>query len=131
VAKALSLLSYTDNNKKRLFSKLVMAGFSSEAASYAVKDCVMHGYVNEERQIEHLIIRYHRELNGPARIFSKLSARGYDSKQIRKVLAQLTESGDVDFGSAKETLISKKLGSGASAEEIKKLLYKHGYSHHD
>ena len=131
VAKALSLLSYTDNNKKRLYSKLVMAGFSSNAAANAVKECVMYGYINEERQIENLVLRYHRELNGPSRIFAKLSARGYDSKQIRKVIARLTESGEVDFESAKQELIEKKLGCDASEEDVKKLLYKNGYSYHD
>ena len=129
LAKALSILSYSDNNKRRLFAKLISHGFSTSAAESAIKDCVIHGYINEDRQIEHLIVGYHRELHGPARIFAKLRARGYDGKQIKAAMARLSEAGELDFERSKEALIEKKLSRDASDEDIKKLLYKHGYSH--
>lgn len=127
VAKALSLLSYADNNKKRLYMKLTLAGFSQDAAKGAVRECVMLGYVNEERQIENLIARYHRELHGPSKIIAKLVSQGYASKDIHSVMDRLSESGDLDFDNSRALLIKKKLPDGASAEQIKKLLYKYGY----
>ena len=127
VAKALSPLSYADNNKKRLYTKLKLAGFSQDAAKGAVRECVMLGYVNEERQIEHLVLRYHRELHGPYKISARLLSQGYGQKEIHSVIDRLSDSGDLDFDRSRASLIEKKLPNDATAEQVKKLLYKYGY----
>ena len=89
----------------------------------------MLGYINEERQMEHLILRYHRELNGPQRILAKLASRGYGMKESRAVMDRLIASGEMDLDAARRALIEKKLPSDASDEDVKKLLYKNGYGH--
>ena len=129
LAKALSILSYADNNKGQLFAKLKRAGFSREAASGAVKECVMRGYINEERQMEHLVTRYARELDGPIKITAKLASRGYSAKAASAAIERLKLSREIDFSESKKALIAKKFPDGASEDEIKKLLYKHGYGH--
>lgn len=129
VAKALSALSYSDKNERELYAKLVTSGFSREAAEAAVKECVMLGYVNERRQIEHLVRKYYRALEGPSRIAMRLAARGYRKDEARAVITELRESGELDFAASRAALIEKKLPEGASSEEVKKLLFKHGYGH--
>ena len=129
LAKALSVLSYSDKNRRELYARLISAGFSAPAAKAAVKECVIHGYVNESRQLEHLVMKYARALEGPTKICARLTARGYSKNAILETVSELTARGEIDLEQSKQLLISKKYPEGASSEEIKKLLYKHGYFH--
>lgn len=126
--KALSLLSYSDNNKKNLSMKLRRAGFSYDIAKSTCENMEELGYINERHQIERLIVdQANRKLRGPKKIISALVSKGYSMSEIREVLSDLTECGDVDFKKNAKTLIEKKL-SNPTDEEIKKLLYKNGYN---
>ena len=129
LAKALSLISYSDKTERVLYSRLIASGFCKNAASAAVKECVMLGYVNEERQIEHLIYKYYRALEGPSKILMRLASRGYSGKDARAVLTRMRDAGELDFKASKKMLLDKKYPDGATPEEIKKLLYKYGYGH--
>ena len=125
--KSLNILSYADNNKTALRRKLRMAGFSKEASESAISECVMHGYIDEEKQAERLVLKHAAELLGPYRIKAKLAARYYSPALITKTIRALEERGEIDFKKNKALLISAKLGSDATYEEKMKLLYRYGY----
>lgn len=127
--KALSILAYSDNNEKRLYTKLCMAGFGREIARATVVECVNLGYINEERQLERLIVKYNRELLGPRKIIAKLIGRGYSQKAAVQMISRLQESDEISFEESARILIETKLPEGASSEERRKLLYKYGYSY--
>lgn len=127
--KALSLLSFSDNNKRTLRAKLRRAGFSPEASDEAVAEMVRDGYVNEGRQLERLILsEVKTKLLGRARIIPKLAAKGYSKSEAEETLDRLAEAGEIDFSSVKEELIRRRLGDNPCSEDVKKLLYKHGFS---
>lgn len=125
--KALSLLSFADNNRRELKLKLLRAGFSSEVCEECVREMEGLGYINEERTLERLILLEAKKLRGPARITAQLSSKGYSSAMIRRVMGELCEAGELDFDEIKIRLIEAKLPCNASEEDVKKLLYKQGF----
>ena len=125
--KALNVLAYADNNKASLRRKLLMAGFSRECTDLAITECVMRGYVDEERQVERLVLKHCSELIGPHKIKVKLAAKYYSPALISKTIQSLEERGEIDFKKQKEALLSTKLDNNAAYEEKMKLLYKYGY----
>ena len=125
--KALSLLSFADNNKRELKIKLLRAGFSKEIADRCVSEMLSLGYINEERQLLRLCLREAEKLRGPRRITASLMAKGYSSVDIHRAIRELCDSGEVDFDKNKALLISKSLSHDAEEDEIKKLLYKAGF----
>lgn len=126
---ALRILSYADNNERTLVRKLVSRGISHSLATEVAHEMVGRGYIDEERQLERLIItEANRNLIGPHRIKAKLTAKGYRGSDIDGIIEQLCDSGEIDFDRSRRLLIEKKLTRGATDEEIKKLLYKNGYS---
>ena len=127
LAKALSLLGYTDNNERQLLRKLVLSGFSREAARYAIEECVRLGYIDEEKQLERLVLKYYGELLGPKKIMAKLISKLYTRGAISRAIQDLTERGEIDFRESKKALLRDKLPEGASYEEKYKLLSRYGY----
>ena len=125
--KALSLLSFADNNERTLLQKLLRAGFCRDVARSVCERMVMLGYVDEERQLERLILKAANEaLLAERRICEKLRAKGYASSLVDRVMSRLVCSGEIDFSENKERLLSR-LPDDATDEERIKLLYKHGY----
>ena len=61
------------------------------------------------------------------KILAKLTAKGYEAYDIRKVMQSLMDSGEINFKNNAYRLIEKKLPSGATSDEKKTLLYKNGY----
>ena len=127
MAKSLSLLGYADNNEKGLYMKLIRAGFSREAASDSVEECVRLGYIDENRQLERYILKCAEELLGPYKIIAKLLSRGYSSKKIFAVINKLEAEEKIDFKSSKARVIESKLEDGAKEDDRRKLLYRYGY----
>lgn len=126
--KALSLLSYGDNNEKNLIRKLRVAGYSPDIARVVTREMVSLGYIKEKDQLERLILsEANTKLQGPNKIFAKLIAKGYSSPDIREVMERLVSEGEINFKNNAYRLIEKKLPDGASADEKKTLLYKNGY----
>ncbi len=126
---ALRILSYADNNERTLVRKLVSRGISHSLATEVAHEMVGRGYIDEQRQLERLIItEANRNLIGPHRIKAKLTAKGYRGSDIDGIIEQLCDSGEIDFDRSRRLLIEKKLARGATDDEIKKLLYKNGYS---
>ena len=126
---ALRILSYADNNERTLVRKLVSRGISHSLATEVAHEMVGRGYIDEERQLERLIItEANRNLIGPHRIKAKLSSKGYSGADIDEIMGRLVDSGEIDFERSRKLLVEKKLTRGATDDEIKKLLYKNGYS---
>ena len=125
--KSLNILGFADNNKRALCQKLLRAGFRREAVDFALTECVMRGYIDEERQAERLVLKYAAEFLGPHKIIAKLSAKYYSPSLISKTIRSLEARGEIDFNKNKKELLSLKLGSDSGYEEKMKLLYKYGY----
>jgi SOS response regulatory protein OraA/RecX len=89
---------------------------------------VAYGYIDERDQLKRLILaEANDKLQGPNKIFAKLTSKGYESSDIRDVMQSLVEAGEINFKSNAYSLIEKKLPSGATSDEKKTLLYKNGY----
>lgn len=128
--KALSILAYADNNKHNLRIKLHRAGFSSEICDTVCREMVDRGYINEVRQLERLVtVEANQKLRGPLKIIPALVAKGYSQADVRSVIKQLTDSGEIDFRANARRLVEKKQIDESDVEEKKKLLYKNGYKY--
>lgn len=125
---ALSILSYGDNNERTLRTKLRARSISDEIASEVVAEMVSLGYIDEQRQLSRLISEEaNRKLLGPRKIIPKLLSKGYSMKDVRRVIDELTSSGEVDFDENRERLLERQGYLADDDEQIKKLLYKYGY----
>ena len=128
--KALSLLGYSDKNRRELYMRLVREGFSREVASAVVETCLGLGYIRERDQLERLILREANvNLRGPRYIRDKLAAKGYSRADIDAVTESLVDSGEIDF---RENLLRLAEKRGAdSPDELRALAYKYGFSTFD
>ena len=126
--KALSLLAFSDNSVRTLKRKLCERGFSREIARECAEEMVRLGYIREDDQIERLIINEaNSKLRGPGKIIPAIVNRGYSSSDVRRVLADLVERGEIDFRINRAKLIDKSGLDPSDTEEVKKLLFKNGY----
>ncbi len=125
---ALRILSYGDNSKRNLYSKLISRSYSREVAEEVVCEMVGRGYINEENQLLRLVEREaNSSLSGPRKISNKLMAKGFSRADIETAIDALVRSGNIDFEASKKALIEKKLARDATFDEKKALLYKYGY----
>ena len=126
IKKALSLLSYSDKNKKELYLRLVRDGHSRENARLAVEYCLERGYINEDDQLERLVLREANvNLRGPRYIREKLGAKGYSRDGIDSAIDLLVESGQIDFVINFDILCDKK--GVTDPAERRALAYKYGF----
>lgn len=126
--KALNILSFGDNSKRKLYEKLRRGGFSPEVCRRTVEDMTELGYLNEEKQLQRLISSLANvSLFGPKRITAKLMNSGYSHDDIRRAISSLNECGEIDFDASLERLADKLLGEDYDAEALTKLKYKYGY----
>jgi SOS response regulatory protein OraA/RecX len=125
--KALSLLSFSDNNERTLKRKLASHGISRGVADSVSEEMVSLGYINEKRQLERLIASDASKLYGPSKILARLCAKGYSALDIKQVMRELVDSGEIDFNAYASRLLEKKYPDGCSYEQRRALLYKHGY----
>ncbi len=127
--KALHILSYGDNSERMLEYKLTSSGIGRECARLVVREMVSRGYINTERQLDKIIIGLVNVSNmGRMKIIPKLSAKGYSRSDIEARIDELVSCGEINFESARERLIEKKLPPDSTEEDMKKLLYKNGFS---
>ena len=122
---ALGFLAYADNNRKKLYAKLIKRGYSRDMAKFAVERCVSLGYINEYEQTKRIILKEADKLYGRAYIFKKLIAGGYSASMVNRAFDELIQDGEVDFNDNLKTLLYKK--GATSEEERKKLMHKYGY----
>ena len=125
---ALSILSYGDNNKSALYTKLRTRQISESVSTEVVAEMVALGYIDERRQLARIIAsEANRKLIGPKKIVPKLLSKGYALADIKAVLSELCSDGEVDFDENRERLLSKTFGEQRDYEQMKKLLFKYGY----
>ena len=124
--KALSLLGYSDKNKRTLYLRLIHEGFSREVVTAVVERCMGSGYINERDQLTRLILREANvNLRGPRYIRDKLAAKGYSRTDIDAVICELTDGGEIDFDMNLRRLSEKK--GATTPDERRALAYKYGY----
>lgn len=127
--RALRILSFGDNSEKMLKIKLMRMGASREVCDEVAAEMVDRGYVDSHRQLERLIVyEANEKLHGPKKILPRLIAKGYSREDISAVMDSLIERQEIDFNESKERLIEKHRIDREDEEEIKKILYKNGYS---
>ncbi len=126
--KALNILSFGDNSKRKLYEKLRRGGFPSDVCQRVVADMTDLGYINEEKQLRRLVVGLANDsLFGPKRITAKLVNSGYSPTDIHRVISALTECAEIDFDSGFKRLAQKHLGGNTDSESLTKLRYKYGY----
>ena len=126
--KALSILSYADNNEKSLENKLTRAGFSRRVSRRVTEEMATLGYIDEERQLRRLILKEaNLNLCGYSKLLPKLVSKGYRAQSVKAVVLSLVSEGEIDFKANAKKLIEKRLPEDASITEKKALLYKNGY----
>ena len=126
--KALSILSYADNNQKNLIRKLRVAGYPKDLSELVCREMVGLGYIDEREQLRRLILAEANEkLQGPNKILAKLIDKGYSASDVREIMQNFIDEGEINFKNNAYRLIEKKLEKGATADEKKTLLYKNGY----
>ena len=125
---ALSILSYGDNNERRLIEKLMRKGSSREVAREVAREMVSLGYINESRQLERLVsLDANTKLFGEGRIHRHLVSLGYSAADVRSILLSLCESGEIDFEKNAVRLLEKHGGKALDADTKRKLLFRYGY----
>lgn len=125
--RALSFLSYADNNERTLKRKLTMHGIRADVAEDVCREMVALGYVDDRRQLSRLIVSEAEKLYGPAKILARLVAKGYNSCDVKAVMRDLCDLGEIDFSALAKRLVDKKYPDGATVDERRAILYKHGY----
>ena len=125
---ALSILSYGDNNERRLIEKLMRKGSSRELAREVAREMVSLGYINESRQLERLVsLDANTKLFGEGRILRHLVSLGYSAADVRSILLSLCETGEIDFEKNAVRLLEKHGGKDLDADAKRKLLFRYGY----
>ena len=126
--KALSLLSYSDKNEAGLKRRLSQAGFSKDVSERCAEEMVSLGYIDEERQLKRIILNEANvKLRGPMKILPLLIGKGYSSEDVRRVMRELSDSGEIDFRANAKRLLEKRGVDCTDTEEVKKILYRNGY----
>ena len=125
---ALRILEYGDNNARTLRDKLVRKGISREVAGEAVEKMVSLGYIREGEQARRLAVGYaRRNLWGPRKIVSALSAQGYSTEDAERAVRDSEEAGEIDFREVRETLIKRCRSRGLAPEKIRAALWRYGF----
>ena len=126
---ALNTLSYGDKSRRELYRKLREKGYDRETAEDATLEAVRLGYIDEERQLRHIIPRLANEkLHGARRILPELVNKGYQNSQIRVILSELVEKGEINFKENFERLLVKTRTDPHDVEARRKLAFRYGYS---
>ena len=127
--KALGILKFGDNSEKMLYIKLCRAGIDNKTAGRVASEMVGRGYVDDKRQLARLIKSLVTVNNfGPSQIYPRLIAKGYKRGDIESVMDELLSLDEIDFDEAKRRLLERKLPEGATDSDVKKILYKNGFS---
>lgn len=95
VKRALSILEYGDNSRKRLIRKLTERGFDEEIAESAVARLVEMGYLREHDACARRAEQGVRKGWGKRRIAQDLYAQRYDRETVETVMCELED--EVDF----------------------------------
>ncbi|MBO4283317.1 MAG: RecX family transcriptional regulator [Clostridia bacterium] len=125
---ALRILEYGDNNAKTLRDKLVRKGISREVAGEAVEKMVSLGYIREGEQARRLAVGYaRRNLWGPRKIVSALTAKGYSREDAETAVRDAEALGEIDFREVRKNLVKRCQSRGLAPEKIRAALWRYGF----
>lgn len=112
IKKGIGLLSFSQNTKKALKTKLTSRGFTKEISSDAVDYLESVGYIDEYSQAETLVCDLaEKKLFGISRIRNELYKKGFCREAIEKAL----DCG-IDFDAVCAERIEKTIGTDAFLE---------------
>ena len=124
--RALAILAAGDNSRLGLYRKLISKGVSPAHARQAVTQMQQNGYIREEEALERLVPELvMRRLWGPRRVLAGCAAKGYEAALVRRVMHRLAECGEIDFDSARRTLLARCADADEAARY--RLLQRYGY----
>ena len=135
VKKAIDLLAFGDNSKKRLSEKLRQRGFDREISEDAAEYVEKLGLVDEKRQIRHLVSQLVSKGFGKSRVKQELIRKGISREVIEEELDELLD--EVDFDENLEKLLRKKVNFSLMTndadgrkyrEKVVSAMFRYGYS---
>lgn len=85
---AFSILSYGENNKKMLITKLQRQGFSRELSENVALYMEHRGYIDEKKQMGLLIDTYLKKKFGRIKIVEELILKGYRRDEVSEYVKQ-------------------------------------------
>ena len=106
VRRAVALLEYGDNSRRRLVRKLAERGFDEEIAERAVAHLEELGYLHEHDACARRAEQSVRKGWGRRRIVQDLYAQRYDRETVESVMSELEN--EVDFTESCVCVIRKK-----------------------
>lgn len=130
---AFSILSYGENNKKMLISKLMSQGFSRELCENVALYMEHRGYIDEKKQMGLLIDTYLRKKFGRIKIVEELILKGYRRDEVSEYAKEALK--DVDFAQNCAWIIEHKYNPlPKDTDGLKKMmgaLMRYGYNIND
>lgn len=127
---AFDILSFGENNKRTLVSKLHRKGFSYELCEKIAVYMENRGYIDEKKQIGLLCDEYLRKKFGKIKIIGELVAKGYKREDVSEFVQN--ELGDVDFSqNCAYIIMHKYFPLPNTADGVRKMmgsLMRYGYT---
>ncbi|MBQ8510128.1 MAG: RecX family transcriptional regulator [Clostridia bacterium] len=131
VKKGLDLLSYIDNTRASLITKLRERQFNKDIASDAADYIADMGYIDERRILARAVEQLAGKLYGRSRIRQELAKKGISREILREELPELLDA--IDFGVSLRRLLTRKcdfsrLDDAKYRESLYATMYRLGYT---
>ena len=130
---AFTILSYGDNNKKTLVTKLMQRGYARELCENVALYMEHRGYIDEKKQMVNLLESCLRKKYGQIKIVDEFIVKGFKREDAMEFLK--TALKDVDFGESCAFIISQKYNplpkDQDSVRKMMTALMRYGYSIND
>ena len=130
---AFTILSYGDNNKKTLITKLMQRGYARELCENVAIYMEHRGYIDEKKQMANLLETCLRKKYGQIKIVDEFIVKGFKREDAVEFLK--TALKDIDFGDSCAFIISQKYNPlPKDQDSIRKMmtaLMRYGYSIND
>ena len=121
-AKAMSLLLAQERTKKDLTDRLLGAGFSKEAANYALEYVMGYGYVDDLRFAENYLA-FHRDKRSRKELRFKLLGKGVPPEVIDRAMEDYCEEDERAAAAVRlEKRLKGKALSGMEKKEKEKIM---------
>ena len=91
IKKGIELLSYSASSERRLVARLKSKGIDRESAELAASELKRKGVLNEALDVESAVNTCIKKLWGKKRIYSDLSAKGYEGECIVNALNEIED----------------------------------------
>lgn len=130
---AFSILSYGENNKKMLVTKLQKQGFSRELCEKIALYMEHRGYIDEKKQMELLLDTYLKKKFGRIKIVEELILKGYRREDVSEFLKSALA--EVDFAQNCAWIVEHKYSplpkERDALQKMMSALMRYGYNIND